>query len=59
LIGGEPAAVNTRAVSMWVQAAPPLDGISAVTLQKPLRLDLSSSSCDFFRTANVMRLSFA
>ena len=32
LVGGGPAAVNTRAVSMWVQAVPPSDGISAVDL---------------------------
>ena len=32
LVGGGPAAVNTRAVSMWVQPVPPSDGISAVDL---------------------------
>jgi len=32
LVGGGPAAVNTRAVSMWVLAVPPSDGISAVDL---------------------------
>jgi len=35
LICGEPAAVNARAVSMWVQTCTPSDGTSAATLQNP------------------------
>jgi len=46
-IGGEPVTVSTRAVSMWLQLELPRMGSVRRPFRNLIRLDLSSSSCDF------------